>query len=312
MTNPTPARAASVNADLVRLVAAGKILRIKVWAPDGTIVYSDLPKLRGRRFPIQEDLLEVLEGHVAAEFSNGTDEENIFERGLADRLLSVYLPIRAASGTEVLGAYEVYEDAAPIDAAIARTRQDAVLIVVGMGLGVGFLLILWAAFSVLARHQAMQNRRLVEQSMKELALHSDLRHSRERFQSLVQNSADVSMILGVDGAVEYESSAVERVLGFRAEDRIGRSTFELIHLDDLARANELLTEVVRIPGAMATGEFRVKHADGSWRWLEAVGKNLFDDPAVGGLVINYRDITATSPRARRSRTSSATRPSMTR
>ena len=42
---------------------------------------------------------------------------------------------------------------------------------------------------------------------------------------------------------------------------------------------------------MVAGEFRIKHADGSWRWIEAVGKNLLDDPAVGGVVVNYRDIT---------------------
>jgi diguanylate cyclase (GGDEF)-like protein len=42
---------------------------------------------------------------------------------------------------------------------------------------------------------------------------------------------------------------------------------------------------------MATGELRVQHADGSWRWIEAVGRNLVDDPAVGGVVVNYRDIT---------------------
>ena len=60
---------------------------------------------------------------------------------------------------------------------------------------------------------------------------------------------------------------------------------------------------------MVAGEFRVKHADGSWRWIEAVGKNLLDDPAVGGVVVNYRDITDAQGR---SRTSSATRRSTTR
>jgi diguanylate cyclase (GGDEF)-like protein len=42
---------------------------------------------------------------------------------------------------------------------------------------------------------------------------------------------------------------------------------------------------------MVSGEMRVEHADGSWRWIEVVAKNLTDDPAVGGLVVNYRDIT---------------------
>ena len=41
-----------------------------------------------------------------------------------------------------------------------------------------------------------------------------------------------------------------------------------------------------------SGELRARHSDGSWRSIEAVGKNLLDDPAVGGIVVNYRDITA--------------------
>jgi diguanylate cyclase (GGDEF)-like protein/PAS domain S-box-containing protein len=290
LANATSEEAAALNADLERLASTGNILRIKVWAPDGTVVFSDLPALRGRKFPVAGDLLEVLEGNPATEFSNGSDEENVFEHGLAERFLSIYLPIRSPVTGQVVGAYEVYEDAAPIMADIARTRQDVLIIVGGMALGL--LALLFAAFSVASRRLTSQNRRLVEQSAKEQILHADLRRSRQRFQSLVQNSADVNMILGADAKIEYESPAVERVLGFRAEDRAGLSVLEFLHPDDTERAGELLTEVVRSPGAMATGEFRVKHADGSWRWIEAVGKNLIDDPAVAGLVVNYRDITS--------------------
>jgi diguanylate cyclase (GGDEF)-like protein/PAS domain S-box-containing protein len=290
LANPTGAQAASINADLERLVAAGKILRIKIWAPDGTVVFSDLPALRGRQFAPDADLSEVMEGNLSTDFSSATDAENIFERGLAQDFLSIYLPIRSPGDGQVIGAYEVYEDAAPILAEMAQTRRDVLAIVGGMALGL--LAILYLAFTVASRLLTRQNRRLVEQAAKEQSLHADLRQSRERFQSLVQNSADVNMILGAGGEVEYESPAVERVLGFRSEDRVGHSAFEFIHPDDLARGAELLTEVVRSPGGMATGEFRVKHADGSWRWLEAVGRNLFHDPAVGGLVVNYRDITS--------------------
>jgi diguanylate cyclase (GGDEF)-like protein/PAS domain S-box-containing protein len=100
------------------------------------------------------------------------------------------------------------------------------------------------------------------------------------------------MILGADGTIEYESPAVERVLGFNAQERIGGSAFDALHPDDRAWGEALLADLVGSPGAMATGEFRIKHHDGSWRWIEAVGKNLFDDPAVGGIVVNYRDITS--------------------
>ena len=290
LANPSSPEGAALNTELQRLVSAETLLRIKVWAPDGTVVFSDLPALRGRRFPVADDLTEVLQGSVSTEFSHATDEENIFERGLADELLSIYLPIRPAGGGKVIGAYEVYEDAAPIMADIAETRQDVLLNVGGMALGL--LALLFAAFSIASRRLTRQSRSVLEQSLKEMALTADLRRSQERFRSLVQNSADVNMILGAGGTIEYESPAAEQVLGFKAEDRIGQSAFDALHPDDRGYCEALLADVVRSPGSMATGEFRVQHADGSWRWIEAVGKNLFDDPAVGGVVVNYRDITS--------------------
>ena len=289
--NPSGPEGAALNAELQRLASAGTILRIKVWAADGTVVFSDLAALRGRRFPPDDDLTEVFEGNISTQFSDASDEENVFERGLADEFLSMYLPIRSATGDgPVLGAYEVYEDAGPIVASIRQSRQDVLLIVGGMALGL--LALLYAAFSVASRRLTSQNRRLVEQSIKEQILTTDLRRSQERFRSLVQNSADVNMILGADGTIEYESPAVERVLGFDPDDRTGRSAFGGIHPDDRSWGEALLADVVRSPSAMVAGEFRVQHADGSWRWIEAVGKNLFDDPAVGGVVVNYRDITS--------------------
>jgi diguanylate cyclase (GGDEF)-like protein/PAS domain S-box-containing protein len=287
--NLTSEQDATINAELSRLVAAGKILRIKVWSPNGTVVLSDLPALRGRQFAVGPELGEALQGNVATDFSNGTDAENIFERGLADRFLSIYLPIRAPGSTVVVGAYEIYEDAGPIEAAVATTRGDVLLIVGAMALGL--LALLFAAFSGASRLLTRQNRRLREQALTEQLLAADLRRSQERFRSLVQNSADVNMVVRADGTIDYESPAVERVLGYRVEDRVGRSALDVVHPDDRAWAEQLLADVLRSPGAQLAGEFRVRHADGSWRSIEAVAKNLLDDPAVGGVVVNYRDIT---------------------
>jgi diguanylate cyclase (GGDEF)-like protein/PAS domain S-box-containing protein len=289
LANPASLQGTKINADLERLVAAGKILRIKVWATDGTIAFSDLPALRGRRFDLDDDLRETFEGNVATEFTSADDEENIFEHGLAESLLAIHLPIRSQGTGTVVGAYEVYEDAAPILADIAQTRQDVLLIVGGLGLGL--LALLFAAFSGASRRLTSQNRRLVEQSLTEQVLTAEVRRSQERFRSLVQNSADVSMIVRADGIIEYESATVEQVMGFPADDRVGLSAFGAIHPDDIAWGRQLLEDVVRSPGAMVSGELRVQHADGSWRWIEATAKNLFDDPAVGGVVVNYRDIT---------------------
>ncbi|HEX5241241.1 MAG TPA: PAS domain-containing protein, partial [Candidatus Limnocylindrales bacterium] len=281
--------AATVNDDLARLVHEGQLLRIKVWAPDGTVRYSDLPALRGEKFPVDDDLTDVLAGHVATSIDGTRDPENVFERGLAKQLLSVYLPIREPNG-QIVAAFEVYQDAGPIEADVMTTSRDVLLIVGALGLML--LALIAAAFSGASRRIALQNRRLREQAKVEAGLVDDLRHSDERFQSLVRNAADVQAILDAGGRLVYESPAVARVLGVAAESRTGTSVAETIEPDDAPRVEAALAELARTPGAERTLEYRARHADGTPRVLEAVARNVLDDPAVAGLVLNYRDVTA--------------------
>jgi len=275
VSSPTGGSGDAIDAQLTRLVASRQILRIKIWAPDGTVVFSDLPALRGRQFSISDELGEALVGEVATEFSSATADENVFERGLAERFLEIYLPIKGSGDGRVLGAYEIYEDAAPIEADIATTRQDVLLIVGAMALVL--LALLFGAFSGASELLSRQNRLL--------------RRSEERFRSLVQNSVDVNMVLRPDGTISYESPAAERVLGLHVEDRIGTPALEIVHPEDRDFAERLLDDVVHTPGAEISGELRARHADGSWRTIETVLKNFLDDPAVEGVVVNYRDIT---------------------
>src|SRR5205823_716437 len=95
---------------------------------------------------------------------------------------------------------------------------------------------------------------------------------------------------GADGLIAYESQAVERVLGYHPSDRVGTTGLDQVHPDDRERLNQLFTDLLTAPNAQVTAEVRILHADGTYRLIEAVGKNLIDDPSVGGVVVNYRDI----------------------
>jgi PAS domain S-box-containing protein len=118
-----------------------------------------------------------------------------------------------------------------------------------------------------------------------------LRRSEERFRALVEHSADVIVLVGSDARFTYASASTLRVLGRPPSDLVGRHAFELMHPDDLERCRRLFQNALEHPGVTVRAEFRYLHQDGSWRHMEADGVNRLDDPAVGGISANFRDVT---------------------
>ncbi len=119
-----------------------------------------------------------------------------------------------------------------------------------------------------------------------------LRESETRFRSLVENSSDEISIIAADGALLYESPSANPTLGYRNGEFLGKSLFQLVHPDDLERVQERFAQLVRNPDLHPREQFRLRHRDGTWRWVEAVGTNLLNEPAVRGIVVNYHNVTA--------------------
>ena len=117
-----------------------------------------------------------------------------------------------------------------------------------------------------------------------------LRQSEARFRSLVQNATDVVLILNPHGTIRYVSPSYQRVLGGKAEERIGASAFANIHPDDVPKAQQAFEALMKDPTYSPKIDFRFLHPDGSWRFLEGTGANLLSEPSVGGIVVNLRDI----------------------
>jgi two-component system NtrC family sensor kinase len=118
-----------------------------------------------------------------------------------------------------------------------------------------------------------------------------LRDEKERFRALIEHAADVIVVVAGDGCVLYASPATQRVLGLTPETLAGRSLLADAHPEDHGRLAAALQAVVGRPGEVVERtEFRMRHADGSWRWLEAIGTNQIGNCAVNGIVINARDI----------------------
>ncbi len=122
-------------------------------------------------------------------------------------------------------------------------------------------------------------------------LEETLKESEERFRSLVQNASDLITILEADGTVRYDSPAIGRMLGYGPEERLGTSAFDYIHPEDVSRVKGTFSEAVDEYGVQPPVEFRIRHKDGSWRYIETTRSNLLDEPAVRGVVSNARDVT---------------------
>jgi PAS domain S-box-containing protein len=118
-----------------------------------------------------------------------------------------------------------------------------------------------------------------------------LQESEQRFRSLVQNSTDITTILELDGTIRYESPVFFRMFGYSSEDIVGESIFDFIHEDDIHEVQDVFAELKNTKKQTNPVTFRFRNKNGSWKYLEAIGINLMDLPAVSGLVVNSRDIT---------------------
>ena len=119
------------------------------------------------------------------------------------------------------------------------------------------------------------------------AVETDLRRSEERHRALVEHASDAIMIIQTDGCVSYTSPGLLRLLGYDRIDHIGSN---IVPEESMEEANEFLIGVMQHPGDVAWIELPLRHHDGSLRWFEVGVTNRVDDPAVGGLVCNMRDV----------------------
>ena len=129
------------------------------------------------------------------------------------------------------------------------------------------------------------------------------RDVEQRFRLMVENSHDILTIRDADARVRYISPSIQRIMGYRQEEMIGSTGFELIHPEDRSNVETALNEFWKNPGARDSIQYRARHANGSWVSLEVVAYNLLDHQDIRGVVINGRDISErTQTEAERERT----------
>jgi len=287
--NPLPTSALEVQRLLLFSVAGGAVAAL------GALLRSDRLRastreavLRRRTWALGERVKEQRCLHAVSSLLARTDlaVEDVLRRAVAEIPAGWRWPERTAARIEVDGGTYA---AGRLDEASVTDRRR----ILGAGGGESFIEVgvqpdpEGNASFLDEEHRlldALADR--VGQMLRHRAAEARLERSEAHFRSLVENISEVIVILDQTGINRYVSPSIEAALGYRPEERVGRSSLELIHPEDRENVRAHL-----LSGVGETVHFRIRHADGRWRQLEAVGTNMTADPAVAGIMVVARDIT---------------------
>ncbi|MEG4318897.1 MULTISPECIES: PAS domain S-box protein [unclassified Microcoleus] len=144
--------------------------------------------------------------------------------------------------------------------------------------------------------QAAKIRNLEQQLEQSQVLYSRvtqaLTKGEARLQTILRNSSDLITIIEADGRIRDQSaSAFERILGYKAQQRIGELHSDFLHPDDVPAWQAYFAKLLKQPGIAPPIEYRKRHASGNWVYLEVIANNLLHDSSINGIIINSRDIT---------------------
>lgn len=114
----------------------------------------------------------------------------------------------------------------------------------------------------------------------------------EKFRVLFENSLDVIHIMNTKFKVSFVTPSIKNVLGYTPEEFKTLNVSSIVHPKDIKLVEQTYQTLIMYPGSnIGPIQERIKHKDGSWRWLEVIGINLMNTIGIRGIVITSRDIT---------------------
>jgi PAS domain S-box-containing protein len=112
-----------------------------------------------------------------------------------------------------------------------------------------------------------------------------------RLLALTEHARDIITIAAPDGKLQYVSGGVRNALGYTSEERESNNLFDHVHPDDHEALRTKFRQLVDGEITTYSREFRFRHKDGSYRWLESSYTSALDNPLIGGVLINSQDVT---------------------
>jgi PAS domain S-box-containing protein len=122
-------------------------------------------------------------------------------------------------------------------------------------------------------------------------IQQELRDSEEKQKVMIANISDVIGIMSSDGIIKYKSPNIEKWFGWQPEDLVGTDGWNTVHPGDLERIQKEFITLLDKDGTSKKVEYRYRCKNGSYKWIELTAVNLINYPIIGGVLMNYRDLT---------------------
>jgi two-component system NarL family sensor kinase len=158
---PSAAELAALDADIRVHILGGETVRVKVWAPDGTIAYSDSQQLIGERFDLSEPAKVAFAGGMGTQISDLSDPAHEIDRSRGG-LIEFYIPVLDESGA-VGAVVEVEQDVTGLNNALGRIARNVWLSIV---IGLVVLGVFITALAIARARDMNGRRRQVEELLR--------------------------------------------------------------------------------------------------------------------------------------------------
>jgi two-component system NarL family sensor kinase len=233
-------------------------VRVKIWSPDGTVVYSDAAELTGLSFPLSDDRIDAFNGQSRVERPNLSLPENVFERSLPP-VREFYIPVADETGS-VVSVFEVYRLVEPIEATVGNIRRYTWMsIAIGIGLLSLFIVTLIIVngraltrrrrltenlFSDLVKAQAEERTRIIGSLHDDIGqslyrIHYGLEDTRSRVDSGDPIAEDLARLGVLVGNVDSTLRAELRLLQYGTGEELSLGSA----LDELVEVTEMETDL---------------------------------------------------------------------
>lgn len=134
-----------------------------------------------------------------------------------------------------------------------------------------------------------ERRRYQRAQLEKIEIQDALINSEKRFKNLVENSSDIFLMLSNEGRILYVSPTVKDILGYDPEFVMNKTFFEFVYPDDKNAVYQIFVDTINDFGISPVYRYRIRHKDGSYRYIESKANNQLNDPDINAIIVNARD-----------------------